>query len=65
MSRIEGIQIRENIIEKISESFASYKTATKQNSSPQLILPAQIKFLPILINSFFKKICFKKKKNCF
>ena len=63
MSRIEGIQIRENIIEKISESFASYKTATKQNSSPQLILPAQIKFLPILINSFFKKICFKKKKN--
>ena len=63
MSRIEGIQIRENIIEKISESFASYKKATKQNSSPQLILPAQIKFLPILINSFFKKICFKKKKN--
>ena len=63
MNRIEGIQIRENIIEKICESFASYKKATKQHLSPQLILPAQIKFLPVLMNSFFKKIYFKKNKN--
>ena len=63
INRMEGVQIRENIIEKISESFASYKKATKQQLSPQLILPAQIKFLPIYVNSFFKKILFKKKKN--
>ena len=63
LNRMEGIQIRENIIEKISESFASYKKTTKQKSSPQLILPAQIKFLPPYVNSFFKKIYFKKFKS--
>ena len=63
LGKIEGVQIKENIIEKISESFASYKKATKQHLSPQLILPAQIKFLPVLLNSFFKKIYFKKNKN--
>ena len=62
LNRMEGIQIRENLIEKISESFASYKKATKQNSSPQLILPAQIKFLPPYVNSFFKKLYLKKNK---
>jgi hypothetical protein len=63
INRMEGIQIRENIIEKISESFASYKKSTKQKSSPQLILPAQIKFLPSYVNSFFKKLYFKKFKS--
>ena len=63
LSRIEGMKIRENIIERIIDSFASYKKATKQTSSPQLILPAQIKFLPVFMNSFFKKFYFKKRKN--
>ena len=63
LNRIEGMKIRENLIEKIVDSFASYKKATKQTSSPQLILPAQIKFLPVFMNSFFKKIYFKKRKN--
>ena len=63
INRIEGVQIQDNIIEKISESFAYYKKATKQHLSPQLILPAQIKFLPAFMNSFFKKIYFKKHKN--
>jgi len=62
INRFEGIQLMENIIEKISESFASYKKSTQQRLSPQLILPAQIKFLPVFVNSFFKKMCFKKKK---
>ena len=48
---------------KIIESFASYKKLTKQHLSSQLILPAQLKFLPVYINSFFKKIYFKKYKN--
>jgi hypothetical protein len=59
INRFEGVQIRENIIDKISESFASYKKVTKQHLSPQLILPPQIKFLPVFVNSFFKKIYFK------
>ena len=63
LSRIEGMKIRENIIERIIDSFASYKKATKQTSSPQLILPAQLKFLPVFMNSFFKKFYFKKRKN--
>ena len=63
LNRIEGMKIRENLIEKIVDSFASYKKATKQHLSPQLILPAQIKFLPVFINSFFKKIYFKRRKN--
>ena len=63
INRFEGVQIRENIIDKISESFASYKKVTKQHLSPQLILPPQIKFLPVFANSFFKKIYFKKRKN--
>ena len=63
IGKILGVKIKENIIEKISESFASYKKVTKQHSSPQLILPAQIKFLPVLVNSLFKKIYFNKKKN--
>ena len=57
------IQIEESMEEKIIESFASYKKLTKQHLSPQLILPAQLKFLPVYINSFFKKIYFKKFKN--
>ena len=63
INRMEGVQIQENILEKIIESFASFKKATKQQLSPQLILPPQIKFLPCFINSFFKKIYFKKNKN--
>ena len=63
INRMEGVQIQDNIIEKISESFAFYKKATKQHMSPQLILPAKIKFLPVFMNSFFKKIYFKKHKN--
>ena len=57
------VELEENMEEKIIESFASYKKMTKQHLSPQLILPAQLKFLPVYINSFFKKINFKKFKN--
>ena len=57
------VQIGENLLEKIIECFASYKKMTKQHLSPQLILPAQLKFLPVYINSLCKKIYFKKYKN--
>ena len=57
------VDLEENMEDKIVESFASYKKMTKQHLSPQLILPAQLKFLPVYINSFFKKIYFKKFKN--
>ena len=57
------VELEENMEEKIIESFASYKKLTKQHLSPQLILPAQLKFLPVYLNSFFKKINFKKFKN--
>ena len=57
------VDLEENMEDKIVESFASYKRMTKQHLSPQLILPAQLKFLPVYINSFFKKIYFKKFKN--
>lgn len=57
------VDLEENMEDKIVESFASYKRMTKQHLSPQLILPAQLKFLPVYINSFFKKISFKKFKN--
>ena len=57
------IKLEESMEEKIIESFASYKKLTKQHLSPQLILPAQVKLLPVYINSFFKKMYFKKFKN--
>ena len=57
------IDLEESMEEKIIELFASYKKLTKQHLSPQLILPAQVKFLPVYINSFFKKMYFKKFKN--
>ena len=63
LNKKSGIQLEESMEEKIIESFASYKKLTKQHLSPQLILPAQIKFLPVYINSFFKKMYFKKFKN--
>ena len=63
LNKIQCVQLEENIEEKIVECFASYKKITNQHLSPQLILPAQLKFLPVFINSFFKKIYFKKFKN--
>ena len=65
INRLEGKKIRENILEKICESFTTYKKETNQISSSQLVLPAQIKFLPIFFNSFFKKGFFNSgKKMC-
>ena len=57
------VELEDYMEKKIIDSFSSYKLLTKQNLSPQLILPAQLKFLPVYINSFFKKIYFKRFKN--
>ena len=63
LNKKQCVDLEENMENKIVNCFASYKKMTKQYLSPQLILPAQLKFLPVYINSFFKKINFKKFKN--
>ena len=63
LNKKQCVDLEENMEEKIADCFVSYKKMTKQHLSPQLILPAQLKFLPVYINSFFKKIYFKKFKN--
>ena len=62
INKLEGKKIKENILEKICESFTIYKKVTNQYSSSQLILQAQIKFLPIFFNSVFKKGFFNSQK---
>ena len=47
--------IRENILNKLTNMFYYYKKETKQVNSGQLVLPAQVKYLPSFTNSFFKK----------
>jgi hypothetical protein len=63
LNKKECVKIEEDMDNKIIETFAAYKKLTNQHLSPQLILPAQLKFLPVYVNSFCKKIYFKKFKN--
>ena len=57
--------IRENILNKLTNMFYYYKKETKQTNSGQLVLPAQVKYLPVFINSFFKKGIYTANKGNF
>ena len=56
-------EIRENLINKLTNIFYYYKKETNNNNLGQLILPPQIKYLPCFLNSLFKKEIFITNKN--
>ncbi len=57
-------EIRENLINKLTNIFYYYKKETINNNLGQLILPPQIKYLPCFLNSLLKKEIFlTNKKN--
>jgi protein transport protein SEC24 len=55
--------VRENLNSKLVNSFHYYRTqCSKHTPVAQLILPASIKYFPLFLNSFIKKLILKKNK---
>lgn len=62
-SNIDKLSIKQNLITKIINMLLYYRKKCSEKSPPQqLILPASVKFIPLFINSLFKKSLLRKIK---
>jgi len=61
---IDKLSIKQNLITKIINILLFYRKKCSEKSPPQqLILPASVKFIPLFINSLFKKSLLRKNKD--